>query len=614
MGRSQMGGIRRAYMADKLRGTVSGSESLDKEIEDNVIEWDTLYRYNWDIYTELHLGISLKPYQRDALHEIGVSDTFFWRAGRGGAKTFVTACAAVCKLMLYPNCWIVVTASTVDQANAIVEDKIQRELINKLSPYLRYCYEKQWLIITKPGDGYKIENTLNNSVLRVLAPVDSSRRSRSNFTIYDEVAVMKKTAIDQIFEGMAFPRQPLYLNNPKYSNDKRWLEEPKSIYLTSSKYKYQWWYRTWKDCVTGYYMDKKSKYNVFASDFFDNINNGLKTWGDYRQKKRTMSDQDFRMEMLNEAIGEAEDAFFSLESFKENQIIQDAFAPPSPTDMLIEKKYDNPEKDEDEVRLVIADFAWTTTGKKANESDNSVGICLRAKWKKGHFDKYIDYIEMLPTADNADGCADRLKELYWLYDADYLVPDARSGGESVLIALSKPYSGEYAAFINNHGLTVSDKREYHVARPDKLDYYRANAVDSMAHPCIIPIIGSETLNTAYWKSTKISLESNRIKFLQSMNDKQDELVNSGDYYKYTAEQIANILAPYGNTDMLISEAVNLKTVIKNDQIKLEAPRTGHRDRIVTLAMGILICDYIENEWNRQSHVEEYDLDDLELVW
>lgn len=612
--RPRMGGIQRAFKADKLRAVNGISKQIDDELESNIIEWTTMFRRNWDIYAEFFLGIPLKPYQRQALHEIGVSDVFFWRAARGGAKSFITMLAAVCKMLLYPNCQIVITSSTIDQANKMVKEKFEKELIKKLSQVLLYYYEKDWIKITKPNDGYYVECTLNNSSITVLAPVESARGSRSNFTIYDEIAIMKKTAIDQIFDGMLFPRQPSYFSNPKYANNKRWLEESKSIYLTSSKFKFQWWYRLWCDCVTGYYVDKRTRYGVFATDFFDNIENGLKTWGDYRRAKRQNDDISFRTEYLNEAIGEAEDAFFSLESFKENQIIQDAFTPPSPTDMLIEKKYDNPEKDEDEVRLVIADFAWTTTGKKANESDNSVGICLRAKWKKDHFDKYIDYIEMLPTADNADGCADRLKELYWLYDADYLVPDARSGGESVLIALSKPYNGEYAAFINNHGLTVSDKREYHVARPDKLDYYRANAVDPMAHPCIIPIIGSETLNTAYWKSTKISLESNRIKFLQSMNDKQDELVNSGDYYKYTAEQIANILAPYGNTDMLISEAVNLKTVIKNDQIKLEAPRTGHRDRIVTLAMGILICDYIENEWNRQSHAEEYDLDDLELVW
>ena len=90
-------------------------------------------------------------------------------------KSFVTALAAIVKLMLYPNCWVVVTASTIDQANKIVEDKILSELIKKLSPYLLYLYEKQWLVISKPQDGYRIENTLNNSVLRVLAPVESSR-------------------------------------------------------------------------------------------------------------------------------------------------------------------------------------------------------------------------------------------------------------------------------------------------------------------------------------------------------------------------------------------------------------------------------------------------------
>ena len=90
-------------------------------------------------------------------------------------KSFVTAIAAICKLLLYPNCWIVITASTIDQANKIVEDKIERELIKKISPYLLYLFENDWIKITKPADGYKIENTLNNSVLRVVAPVESSR-------------------------------------------------------------------------------------------------------------------------------------------------------------------------------------------------------------------------------------------------------------------------------------------------------------------------------------------------------------------------------------------------------------------------------------------------------
>lgn len=613
MGRSQMGGIRRAYMADKLRGTVSGNENINAEIEERVIDWDTLYRYNWDIYAEFHLEISLKPYQRDAIHEIGVSDTFFWRAGRGGAKTFVTACAAMCKLMLYPNCWIVVTASTVDQANAIVEDKIQRELINKLSPYLRYCYEKQWLVITKPGDGYRIENTLNNSVLRVLAPVESSRRSRSNFTIYDEAAVMKKSAIDQIFEGMAFPRQPLYLNNPKYANNKRWLEEPKSIYLTSSKYKYQWWYRTWKDCVTGYYMDKKSRYNVFASDFFDNIENGLKTWGDYRQKKRTMNDQDFRMEMLNEAIGENEDAFFTIKQFKESQIIERCFRPPTALQFFAGEQPDFPEKKEDEIRLVVMDIAFAnTTG--CTKNDNTIITLMSAHWdsKKNRFERHVDYIEGHDASDTI-GASDRFRYLKWVYDADYAAFDGRSGGEVIYNHLTEPLSmPNLGARWNGCGLSPAEK--YHVVSDAKLTDYHSRVVDKNAVPCLIPVIATPEINSQGWLSLRKQLETNNMKFLISMQDYQNEITDSGEYYQYTAEELANQLEPYGQTDMMVIEAVNLKTVIKQDKIKLEEPRTGTKDRIVTIMYGNYIIDLIENAWQQQLQEDEFDVDSIQLVY
>lgn len=171
--RSASGGLRRAFMSDRLRSV--GGEQLPEDKEQKIMEWNTLFRYNWDIFAEFFLGISLKPYQRSALHEIGVSDTFFWRAGRNGAKSFITGLAALCKLLLYPNCFIVITASTVDQANKIVSEKIEREIIKKLSPYLLYLYENDWIKITKPADGYKIENTLNNSVLNVVSPVESSR-------------------------------------------------------------------------------------------------------------------------------------------------------------------------------------------------------------------------------------------------------------------------------------------------------------------------------------------------------------------------------------------------------------------------------------------------------
>ena len=66
-------------------------------------------------------------------------------------------------------------------------------------------------------------------------------------------------------------------------------------------------------------MDKVVKYNVFGSDIFTAMGNGLKTQIDYFKgiKKSGDNDLNFRIESLNEMIGESADAFFGLSEFRE---------------------------------------------------------------------------------------------------------------------------------------------------------------------------------------------------------------------------------------------------------------------------------------------------------
>lgn len=608
--RSASGGVRRAFMVDKLRSISHGN--LSEKKEEQVIEWDTLFRYNWDIYAEFYLGIPLKPYQRSALHEIGISDSFFWRAGRNGAKSFITGLAALIKLLLYPNCFVVITASTVDQANKIVSEKIEREIIKKLSPYLLYLYENDWIKITKPTDGYKIENTLNNSVLNVVAPVESARGSRSNFTIYDEVAVMKKSSIDEIFEGMLYPRQPVYLNKySQYINNPRWLEESKSVYLTSSKFKYQWWYKEWKNCVTGYYTDKVVKYNIFASDYFDNIDNGLKTWGDFKKARARMNDITFRMEMLNEAIGESEDAFFTIKSFKENQIIEQCFRPPTLQQLYIQEDVGNKTKEEDEIRLIISDFAFANTTSK-EKNDNTVILFMSLHWKKNRFERHIDYLEGYPASDSL-GAADRIRGLIYDYNADYYILDLRNGGETLFNYMTIPKENESRGNNwNVHGLGLASK--YQIVSQGKLDDLRSRVVDKTPIQCMIPITATSDINSIMWASLKKQLECNNIKFLVSMQDRQTILEDTGKYFNLSSEELANELLPYGQIDLLIQEAVNLKAEFKNDKIKLVEPRSGTKDRVIVLSYGNYVADLIENEWNKQAQTEDIDLSKIQLVW
>ena len=559
------------------------------------------------------MQIPLRPFQRVALHLAGVSDTFMFVCARGLSKSWMCGVLAVAVANLYPRSEIVITSSTVGQANKMAE-KILNEIIKRNSPVLLYMYEKEYWVKTQRDDGWAFENKLNGSTIRVLPALDSSRGARATMLIYEEARLIKHGIIQSVFRPMAHPRQAQYLTNPKYGKDPRWLEETKTIYLSSTSYTFEWLYRQWKKCVVDMYNHPETKTNVFAGDIYTSIENGLKTIGDFNKAKRSSTEESFRMEDLNQFVGESVDAFFSLESLKKNQVLERCFTPPTPLDFIMGNQIENRKKKEREIRMVVSDFAWTETKSKTNESDNSIAFCIAGIWRKDHFDCHVEYIEGLPTADDADGCANRLKELFWLYNADYLVPDGRSGGEAVLNSLSKPYTGAYGSYIPSSGLTVADEPKYHVAPNDKLDYYRSHAVDSSAVHCVIPIFGTAALNTAYWRSMKRRLERGTIKLLIGMMDAQGRLEDSGDYFKMDAGQLANALAPYGQTDLLISEAVNLKTEIKNDQIKLEAPRGGHRDRAVTCAMGLLIFDYIENEWQRQDQQDNFDADSIQLVW
>lgn len=414
--------LRRKFMENQLRSTtVQSNKKTEKEKEDNIIEWMTLYRRNWHIFVDMVLGIKLKPFQQVMIYLMGISDVFFAICSRGLSKTFIAGLGAIIKMLLYPYSEVVITASTTNQANIIVEAKIRDELIKKLSPYLLDMYNKEFLVITKPDDGYKIICNLNGSILRVLPCLDSSRGHRATFIIYEECRLLKKTLLDSVFDKMAHPRQAKYLDNPEYANNPRWLEECQFVYITSARYKYEWFFREFKKCVTGWCTDKKTKYNIFAGDIFMSIANGLKTWGDFRKAKKMSGELDHRMEDLNEMIGEAEDAFFNYKTFKENQVITQCYRMPTLMDIYTNAVLDNPKKQDTEIRLVGIDYAFAnTTGKEKN--DNTIIVCMSGHWKNNHFERHIDYWEGHSASDSI-GAADRAREIFWDYKADVLVPD-----------------------------------------------------------------------------------------------------------------------------------------------------------------------------------------------
>lgn len=605
--------LRKKFMENHLRMGADSGSHVDSVKEENVIEWISLYRRNWHIFVDMVLQIKLKPFQMLMIYLMGVSDVFFAICSRGLSKSFIVSLASIVKMLLFPYSEIIITASTIPQANVLVEKKIRDELIKKLSPYLLHLYEKEYLVITKSDDGYKITCTLNGSTLEVLPALDSSRGRRATFLIYEECRLIKKSMIDSVFSPMAHPRQAKYLSNPVYANDKRWLEECQSIYITSARYKYEYFWNTFKETFTGYFYDKRTHYNIFAGDIFMSIDNGLKTWGDYRKSKKMLGEYDNRMENLNEMIGENEDAFFTIKSFKQNQIIQRCFRPPTDMDIYLNHDMGNSPKEDTEIRLVISDYAFANTV-SSQKNDNTIIMCMSLHWKGNRFERHVDYIEGYPAGDSL-GAADRAREIFWDYQADYLIPDIRSGGEALFNKMTMELENpNHGVLWDKRGLTVSDELELHVVPEGKLQDLRNRTVDKNAVPCIIPITGSTTLNSTMWIELRKQLDNGNIKFLVPMQTYQESLEDNGDIFGMTSEEVANVLLPYAQVDLLVNEAVNLKAEIKDGGVKLSEPKNGFKDRAVCLSYGNYIASKIENIWQRRMVNQKVDYTNIQLVW
>lgn len=612
-------GLRQQYLKKSLTTTaINDNTGLLPYQKENVKKWVSFYRRNFDIFAEEVLGIKLYDIQKMKVHMMGISDTYFDISTRGSAKSFLVGVGAICKFCLYPYSEIVITSSTISQASKLVEKKIRDEIIKKLSPYLLYLYSHEYILIYKSNTesgGYTIENKLNGSTIIVLPCLESSRGARATMLVFEEARLLKKTIVDSVFLPMLHTRPAKFLLNKQYQT-KRWLNQEKgqSVYITSSRFRYEWFFKEFKNTVAGYYTSKHEKYIPFAEDIFAAIEEGSRTWADYRKNKKQMSTIDFRAEILNEAIGESESSFFSYKEFNENRTMKQAFVPPKPLDIFLGTDLGNPKPEDTEIRLIGIDYAFAnTTGGTKNDATQM--MCMSLHWKNRHFERHIDYIEGHEASDSI-GANNRCRELAWDYSMGaefYVVSDNRNGGETLFNRMTMPWKNpDREGFWDERGFGVATNPRLHVVNEAKLADLRNRTIDADAVSCVIPFIGSFELNSSCWVSLKKNLELNNIKFLISPEDKQTELEDNGKYYKITSEELADILYPHYMTENLIQEAVGLTSEIRDNRIRLHEVGTNTKDLIVLLSYLSYIADKLENEYNKYFYEEEH-TDDNELL-
>ena len=129
-----------------------------------------------------------------------------------------------------------------------------------------------------------------------------------------------------------------------------------------------------------------------------------------------------------------------------------------------------------------------------------------------------------------------------------------------------------------------------------------------------PFIGTPEAKSLGWQALKKQLETNNIKFLLSTQDKQTELEESGEIFDLTSEQYAKKMLPYGQTDLLIQECVNLSAEFKNGLVKLTEPRSGYKDRAVVLSYANYFAEKLDIKYSQECQNEAIDYENIQLVW
>ena len=590
-----------------------------EERKRQVKDWCTFYRRNWNIYAKYELGISLKPFQEIMIYLMGVSNVFYMMCGRGLSKTFLAALGGFIKCLLYPHSEVVLTATTIKTAKKMVKNKMEDELCDRFSPKLKWMKEQGLIKFKYDTEEIRVDFTFNGSWILILPETESSRGERANTLIFEECRLLKKSMVDSVFLPMRHARVPSYRLKPEYAKDSRLVEQAQIIYLTSTRYKHEWFWGAWKVCVNNFFASKRLVYNIFAGDVLTAIYHKFMTQEDYDIAKREASDIEIRMEYLNEPQGEIEGSFYTLQMFEENRIIQQAFVPPTTEEYITEYgRGEFPwfrEKRDDEIRTLYIDFAFTDTVNANTTADNTVIGCMSG-YPNEKRDRYLRNCEYMETYSGSkkDESLLRIRELFLYYDVDVVLLDLRNGGEDRWVDLSKPFYHEELG-IQFTGLGIYDDDDVLAFYCDKskADNLRSRTVDPLASHVIIPVVGTDERNNNYHLAMKSALQHHIIRFPVDEMTAKENMIESGIYNTLSSNMKMRKLLGHVQLDiMIIDEAIKLQQVIKKGFISLVVAGRNKRDRIVACEYANYFFHLKELEMIKKQQQTEYDISDWQL--
>lgn len=565
-------------MANKDNRKKSEKEIANEKSErimNGIAVWAGFYRANPHRFVVDYLNIKLKLFQKILLYAMMHNNFFMYIAARGQGKTWLTALFCVVRCILFPKTKICIASATRPQANEVLL-KITDDFMKNYgfgSENLR-----REITYAAVGANKAVIDFANGSWIRVVTASDSGRGARANILLVDEFRMVDLDTINTVLRRfLTAPRQPNYLNNPKYAH---LLERNKEFYMSSAWYKNHWSFEKAK-AYTVNMLDDTKKYFICGLPYQVSVKEGLLS---REQIEDEMSETDFdevkwSMEMDCLFFGDTEGAFFSFDDIGCRRTLQTAVYPPS---FINNKTYKIPELATNERRIMSVDVALMASNKHRNDA-SAIIINSAIPTNNNNYVSNIIYLENHEGL-NTDELALVIRRLFRLYKCTDLVVDTNGSGLGVFDALIRdmvdPETGElYGALscCNDKDMAARCK----VANAPEVIWSIKASASFNNEICILLRSG--------FKQGKINLLVSEFEAEEILKDKIKG------YAKMQPFEQLQYKMPYIQTTLLIYELTKLEHEIKGTNIKIIEKTGMRKDRYSSLAYNYWVQCQLERE-------------------
>ena len=563
-------------------------QEKSERIMEGVGVWAAFYRANPQRFAAEFLNVVLKTYQKILIFMMMHSYHFMYFASRGSGKTWLTALYCVIRCILYPGTKICIASGTKGQAMEVIS-KIKDDFMKNYSwGSQNLCNEIEY-ISDSPNTGKC--DFWNGSYIHVVTANDNARHNRANIIIIDEFRMVNLGTITTVIKKfLTAPRNPGYLNNPKYAHLK---ERNSEIYMSSAWYSSHWCFKKAQSFLANMLDDKRS-YFVCGLPYQLAIKSGLLMREEVEDE---MSEEDFdpigwSMEMECLFYGQKSDAFFSYEDFNDRRKIKNAYLP---LFMYEKRGVHVPEVSAHERRIMSVDVALMASSRHNNDA-SSIQINVAIPDEKRYKSNYVYFANFEGLTTDELGMV--IMRYFYHYKCTDLVLDTVGNG-----------LGVYDFVI---------KEQYDPETGETYEAMTACNNDEMAERCKVKgankvvwcIKASADFNSNAAIGLRSSLKNGEINLPVDSHDALEVVRKIPSYSSLSEKEQTEIIMPYVQTSMLINEAINLDHELVNNKVKLKEHSGMRKDRYSSMLYNNAVVQILNTQLNSKKSNQEQILDKI----